>query len=134
MKLKFNVTGMTCAACSARVEKVTKAVSGVEFVHNFARLMNDFNLVGAREYAGTAKGEAAAMAVEILDIDEDMGSRLESIIYAKADRIIDSFEKNIIKDMSAQEVETLKKLKHKKNKSMTKNDIFFFILLLCLKN
>ena len=30
MKLKFNVTGMTCAACSARVEKVTRAVSGVE--------------------------------------------------------------------------------------------------------
>ena len=30
MKLKFNVTGMTCAACSARVEKVTSAVAGVE--------------------------------------------------------------------------------------------------------
>ena len=30
MKLKFNVTGMTCAACSARVEKVTKAVDGVQ--------------------------------------------------------------------------------------------------------
>ena len=30
MKLKFQVTGMTCAACSARVEKVTKAVPGVE--------------------------------------------------------------------------------------------------------
>ena len=30
MKLKFNVTGMTCAACSARVEKVTKAVPGVK--------------------------------------------------------------------------------------------------------
>ena len=30
MKLKFNITGMTCAACSARVEKVTKAVEGVE--------------------------------------------------------------------------------------------------------
>ena len=30
MQLKFQVTGMTCAACSARVEKVTKAVSGVE--------------------------------------------------------------------------------------------------------
>ncbi len=29
MKLKFNVTGMTCAACSARVEKVTNAVEGV---------------------------------------------------------------------------------------------------------
>lgn len=30
MKLKFNVTGMTCAACSARVEKVTNGVAGVE--------------------------------------------------------------------------------------------------------
>ncbi len=30
MNLKFDVTGMTCAACSARVEKVTKAVAGVE--------------------------------------------------------------------------------------------------------
>ena len=30
MKLKFDVTGMTCAACSARVEKVTKSVPGVE--------------------------------------------------------------------------------------------------------
>ena len=30
MRLKFQVTGMTCAACSARVEKVTKAVSGVQ--------------------------------------------------------------------------------------------------------
>ena len=30
MNLKFNVTGMTCAACSARVEKVTRAIPGVE--------------------------------------------------------------------------------------------------------
>ena len=30
MKFKYQVNGMTCAACSARVEKVTKAVSGVE--------------------------------------------------------------------------------------------------------
>ena len=30
MKLKFNVTGMTCAACSARVEKVTRQTPGVE--------------------------------------------------------------------------------------------------------
>ena len=30
MKLKFTVTGMTCAACSARVEKVTRAVPGVQ--------------------------------------------------------------------------------------------------------
>ena len=30
MKLKYNVTGMTCAACSARVEKVSNQVPGVE--------------------------------------------------------------------------------------------------------
>ena len=29
MKLKYEITGMTCAACSARVEKVTSAVEGV---------------------------------------------------------------------------------------------------------
>jgi len=32
MKLKFNVSGMTCAACSARVEKVTGQVNGVQNV------------------------------------------------------------------------------------------------------
>ena len=32
MKIRFDVTGMTCAACSARVEKVTKEVEGVEQV------------------------------------------------------------------------------------------------------
>ncbi len=32
MEYKFDVSGMTCAACSARVEKVTAAVSGVEAV------------------------------------------------------------------------------------------------------
>lgn len=30
MKVKFDVTGMTCAACSARVDKVTRGVPGVE--------------------------------------------------------------------------------------------------------
>lgn len=30
MKIKYNVSGMTCAACSARVEKVTSGVPGVD--------------------------------------------------------------------------------------------------------
>ncbi len=30
MKCTFDITGMSCAACSARVEKVTKAVAGVD--------------------------------------------------------------------------------------------------------
>ncbi len=50
MKLKFTVTGMTCAACSARVEKVTRAVPGVE--------QADVNLMG-----GTMTVEAASEEV-----------------------------------------------------------------------
>ena len=50
MKLKFNVTGMTCAACSARVEKVTNAVEGVEKA--------EVNLL-----AGTMQVEAQSEAV-----------------------------------------------------------------------
>ena len=50
MKLKFQVTGMTCAACSARVEKVTKAVAGVENA--------EVNLLG-----GTMQVEAASADV-----------------------------------------------------------------------
>lgn len=50
MKLQFEVTGMTCAACSARVEKVTNAVDGVEKA--------EVNLL-----AGTMQVEAASEAV-----------------------------------------------------------------------
>lgn len=50
MRLKFNVTGMTCAACSARVEKVTGQVPGVEKV--------EVNLL-----AGTMTVEASADTV-----------------------------------------------------------------------
>ena len=32
MKIKFHVSGMTCAACSARVEKAAIKVSGVQSV------------------------------------------------------------------------------------------------------
>ena len=30
MKQKFNITGMTCSACSARVEKVANALPGMK--------------------------------------------------------------------------------------------------------
>ena len=54
MKLKFTVTGMTCAACSARVEKVTKAVTGVETA--------EVNLLGGTMVV-EAKSEAAALQI-----------------------------------------------------------------------
>ena len=72
-----------------------KALSGNAFASDFCRMMNDFNIVGARELAGENKGEAAKLAADVLDIEDDLGGRLETIVYTKADRIIDSLEKNI---------------------------------------
>ena len=33
MKQKFDITGMTCSACSAHVEKSVKALDGIEMVN-----------------------------------------------------------------------------------------------------
>ena len=61
MKIKFNVTGMTCAACSARVEKVTRAVPGVETA--------EVNLL-----AGTMQVEAEQdVSVAIIKAVQDAG-------------------------------------------------------------
>ena len=62
MKLKFQVTGMTCAACSARVEKVTAGVSGVEKA--------EVNLL-----AGTMQVEAEneAVTAEIISAIQNAG-------------------------------------------------------------
>ena len=62
MDLKFTVTGMTCAACSARVEKVTCQVPGVERA--------DVNLL-----AGSMQVEAAdeAVAGKIIQAVEKAG-------------------------------------------------------------
>ena len=49
MKLKFTVTGMTCAACSARVEKVTNQVPGVERAE--VNLLGGTMMVTARDDA-----------------------------------------------------------------------------------
>ena len=53
MKVKFNVSGMTCAACSARVEKVTRAVPGVTGA--------EVNLLAGRMVADVESEEAAAL-------------------------------------------------------------------------
>ena len=57
MKLKFEVTGMTCAACSARVEKVTSAVPGVSRVE--VNLLAGKMTVEAENPAVTAEIEKA---------------------------------------------------------------------------
>ncbi len=60
MELKFDVKGMTCAACSARVEKVTAGVSGVNKVE--VNLLAGKMKVEADSDAVTAKIIAAVSA------------------------------------------------------------------------
>ena len=62
MEIKFQVSGMTCAACSARVEKVTKQVAGVKRA--------DVNLL-----AGTMIVEANSedVAERIIQVIKDAG-------------------------------------------------------------
>lgn len=62
MNLKFDVTGMTCAACSARVEKVTCQVPGVERA--------DVNLLAGSMQVET---EDAGVAREIIQAVEKAG-------------------------------------------------------------
>lgn len=59
MKQSFDVTGMTCAACSARVEKATRAVPGVADVA-VNLLKNSMEVT----YDETAEPPAVAAAVE----------------------------------------------------------------------
>jgi len=66
MKVKFNITGMTCAACAARVEKVTNAVKGVG--------KSEVNLL-----AGTMMAE-----VESPDVSEEIIRAIQKSGYGAA--------------------------------------------------
>lgn len=59
MKLKFTVTGMTCAACSARVEKVTAGVPGVEKV--------EVNLLAGKMVVEASSDVSAAIEKAVID-------------------------------------------------------------------
>ena len=88
MKLKLNVTGMTCAACSARVEKVTKAVPGVEKA--------EVNLL-----AGTmvAEVESEAVAQAIIKAVSDSGYGASLPGEEKRDQVESCGQKNALKEM-----------------------------------
>lgn len=89
MKLKFNVTGMTCAACSARVEKVTKAIAGVEKV--------EVNLL-----AGTMQVEAA----------EDVTNRvIAAVTKAGYGASVPGLSNNMKKEEKNPQEEALKEMK-----------------------
>ena len=65
MKLKFQVTGMTCAACSARVEKVTGAVEGVKKV--------EVNLLAGKMVVEAETDVSAAIEKAVVDAGYGIG-------------------------------------------------------------
>ena len=67
MKFDFVVTGMTCAACSARVEKVTRSVSGVTRA--------DVNLLAGTMQVEAESGAAVPQIVQAVQ-DAGYGARL----------------------------------------------------------
>ena len=77
MKLQFTVTGMTCAACSARVEKVTRSIDGVHKAD--VNLLAGTMAVEAKDKeaaqkiiaAVTAAGYGASLAGEKPPVKED---------------------------------------------------------------
>ena len=87
MRFKFNVTGMICAACSARVEKVANAVAGVEKA--------EVNLLG-----GTMVVEAASDSVVLPIIKAVTGSGYgASLADEKAKKETDKPRENPEKEM-----------------------------------
>ena len=68
MELKFDVTGMTCAACSARVEKVSSCIAGVEKA--------EVNLLSGKL---TVQAENTAVAKEIIKAVENAGYHAEPV-------------------------------------------------------
>ena len=89
MKQKFEVSGMTCAACSARVEKVTKAVAGVTDAQ--VNLMGGTMVVEATADVKAAVIEAvvnagygARLAGEKTPIKEENGHKFIRLIASAA--------------------------------------------------
>lgn len=61
---KFNVTGMTCAACSAHVEKAVAAVEGVSEAHGES---SDNSM--SVQYDAPASAQAICQAVQTADME-----------------------------------------------------------------
>lgn len=97
MKLKFNVTGMTCAACSARVEKVTNAVKGVEKaeVNLLAGTMQveaeSADVTGAIIQAVTDAGYGASVPGEKKAVKREEETPQDTALKEMKKRLIGSF-------------------------------------------
>ena len=78
--LKFKVTGMSCAACSARVERAVCAIPGAHDV-SVNLLTGDLRVSGVSEESVVAAVRAAGYGIE-----ED-ALRANDVGFAKRDRV-----------------------------------------------
>src|SRR3712207_1872726 len=72
-----------------------KAFSSTDFVITFCALMNEYHFEEARKYAKENTGDAAKLALDTLNMKEDIGKRLETLVYSKAERAIDGMEQHL---------------------------------------
>ena len=88
---KFNITGMSCAACSARVERVVKKVQGVKSC-SVSLLTNSMTvdgtalpeeIIAAVEKAGYGASLEKAKEVKVKKSDEENYAKrlISSIIF-----------------------------------------------------
>ncbi len=69
-----------------------QSISGTKFTMEFCDLLDAGKLDEAKQLSTNSNGKGAKLAAEVLNIKEDMGSRLESFVYARVDRIVDKLE------------------------------------------
>ena len=90
MKLQFEVTGMTCAACSARVEKVSRVVVGVKKA--------EVNLLAGKLTVEAEQDVSAAIEKAVVDAGYGIGKagQKKSQTVAPAEDALKEMKKRII--------------------------------------
>lgn len=78
-----------------RILYYRKAVSPESFVLQFCSLMNAGQMDKARDMAGSAGGEAASLACQIMDEVGMYGEAVDSVAYEAADRAVQKLENHL---------------------------------------
>lgn len=69
------------------------AISDTKFILEFCHLMNESQVKEAGTLAGKAKGKAAEIARIMLPQRVSLGSRFDSVVYARVDRAVNELHR-----------------------------------------
>ena len=86
---------LTIAIGIERAVYYRKALSGTAFTMQFNDLINQMNFQAADQLAHSSKGDTAKLAVYALDMKEEAGAKLETLVYNRVDRYIERWERNL---------------------------------------